>query len=139
VKKKYSSILIICLVGCSSPAPKNEVSSKLHSCHDTAKPWEIFPGHFYDKEIHLVPIAPEYNPKAQVKSEPGSLGYSVVFVKEGSYYDKIGIQGGDIITSIDGNDLNFKNKTSLTAEEEKVFQKIKQGGKFTISRCLKFE
>jgi hypothetical protein len=86
------------------------IKSSLQSCHPNSKPWEVFPGHFYDKEIHLVPVYPDYDPASNKQNASGGLmGYSVVYVKPGSSYDAAGIQNGDIIESIDGRDLSFKN------------------------------
>lgn len=140
MKKIFSVLLLVSLVGCITPSASHEANSTLYSCHPNSKPWDVFPGHFYDKEIHLVPIASEYNPTSANKSSNTSpMGYSVVFVKTGSYYDSVGIQNGDVINSIDGKDLIFKSPASLSEEDRKIFLKIKEGKKFSLQRCLKHE
>ncbi len=140
MKKIFIVLLTTLLAGCASNVLSPGTASTLKSCNLNSKPWDIFPGHFYDTEIHLVPMAPAYDPNStNNESAANSYGYSVVFVKKGSYYDSVGILNGDVISIIDGKDLKFADPTLLSEEDKKIFLKIKQGKKFSLQRCLKRE
>ncbi len=109
----------------------------LQPCFENTKPWPVHPGHFYDKDIHLVPSLPADKPGAKKQAANYLAGYSVVFVRADGPYEKLGIRSGDLVTGVDGTDLDpYKNGID-SKTEMKLLAKIKAGKKFTLLRCLK--
>ena len=112
-------------MGCSS----TQKIVHLQSCYSNNPPWPIHNIHFYDGEIHLVP---SFAKSPQGYNKPNyMIGYAVVFVKAGSVYEKLGLQNGDVIKSIDATELQQTSSRELLQKiKTRQFQTIK------MDRCL---
>jgi membrane-associated protease RseP (regulator of RpoE activity) len=124
-------LLALLLAGCASHSiSKSENVS--HACFENNKPWPVQPSHFFDGEIHLVP---SFTSNEKISTTKNYMnGYAVVFIKQGSIYQTLGLRNGDTIQSID--EITFDKLADLS-----TFKRIKDGRfkKMKVNRCLEFE
>ena len=126
---------ILGLAACAANPSKQELGSSLATCISPPKDgWPVHSGHFYDKEIHLVPSFSKS--PSNYKAPNFMTGYSVVFIQPESNYSKIGLNFGDEIVSIDEH--TFDDRTDPQAPAPAILAKLKnhEFKKMQIRRCL---
>ncbi len=126
---------IFFMAACASNPSKKEQGGLPATCPSQSKDgWPVHPGHFYDKEIHLVPSFSKS--PSNYKAPNFMTGYSVVFIKPESNYSKLGLNFGDEIVSIDEHNFDEKNNPQEAAPA--IMGKIKnhEFKKMQIRRCL---
>ncbi|MBL7545969.1 MAG: hypothetical protein JNL11_19275 [Bdellovibrionaceae bacterium] len=127
--------IIIYVTACASNPSKPDEAPTPKTCTSPSKDgWPVHPGHFYDKEIHLVPSFSKA--PSNYKAPNFMTGYSVVFIKPESNYSKMGLNFGDEIVAIDED--TFDDKMNPQEPPLAILRKIKnhEFKKIQIHRCL---
>src|SRR5262249_4993842 len=81
----------------------------------------------YDKALaNIGRLMTEARAVPELDGQGNYLGFKIVYLKEGSLFEKIGIERMDILTRINGYELNSPEKAL------QLFGKLKTASQFTI-------
>jgi hypothetical protein len=81
----------------------------------------------FDKALSNVSrLMTEAKAVPEIDEHGNSIGFRTVYLKEGSLFEKIGIKGGDVLTRINGYELNSLEKSM------QLFSQLRSANKFTI-------
>lgn len=88
--------------------------------------YEIDQGEFDKALTNVARLMTEARAVPEKDASGNFIGFKIVYLKEGSLFEKIGIQRSDVLTRINGFDLNSPEKAL------QVFSKLRAASQFTI-------